>query len=351
MKPYFLKVMAVLAAASILSFAASNPQVIRIGYAGVGSGNRPVGGGAYENTEAEWGSLDREFKADGIEIKRIYFSGAGPAVNEALANNQLDFAWQGDLPGLVGRAGGLPTKLILAATRFDAIYIGVPSSSHVQSLDELKGKRVAVFKGTNLQLAFYKLLASKGYKDTDFKILNMSTADGDAALLSGDIDALVTGADLFPLVDRGVARILYDTKGHPQDSRLSHLLVTESFSAKYPQLVQRVVNQSLKAAAWTSEESNRTKSYQIWVKSGFGLSAWTGDHDWCPEILRSSPLFDTFYRDQYKRLLAVAVQLKLVRHPFDIDKWLDARYLNQGLKDLKLEHFWPEQDTEGKPVH
>jgi len=344
-----LAVAAALAASALLAFAQS-PREIRVGFAGVGSGNRPIGGGTYANILAEQGGLENEFKPDGIAVRNIYFSGAGPAVNEALANRQLDFAWQGDLPALVGRAGGLPTKLILADTRFDPIYFGVPNSSTARSLEDLKGKRVAVFKGTNLQLAFENVLLAKGLKDSDFKVINMSTADGDAALISGDIDALVTGADIFPLVDRGVAKVIYDTKNPPHVGRLSHLLVTEEFASKYPKLVQRFVNAALKSNVWTTDPKNKAAVYQIWTKSGFGLSAWKNDHDWIPEIQRASPLFDPFYRAQYKRLLKIAIDLKLVRRPFDIDAWLDPSYLNQGIKDLKLEHHWTELDAEGVPV-
>jgi sulfonate transport system substrate-binding protein len=349
MKTKLIAWIAAVALSSGLAFA-DNPKIIRIGYAGVGSANRPIGGGTYANTEADWGALDNEFKAEGIEIRRTYFSGAGPAINEALANRQLDFAWQGDLPALVAKAGGLPTKLILAGSRYDAIYVGVPSTSTAKTLEDLKGKRIAVFKGTNLQLAFYNVLAARGLKETDFKLINMNTADGNAALLSGDIDAQATGADIYPLVDRGAARVVFDTRFKPRETRLSHLLVTEDFAAKYPQLVQRVVNVSLKAAAWTSDAKNKTKAYQTWVKSGFGLTSWKQDHDWIAEDLRSSPLFDEFYRAHYKRLLAKAIELKLVRRSYDIDSWLDARYLNQGLKELKLETYWPQQNAEGKVV-
>ena len=161
--------------------AADLPKEIRIGVAGVGTGNRPVVGGAYVATAANNGDLENEFKKDGVAVKYVYFAGAGPAVNEALANGQLDFAYQGDLPALVAKAGGLPTKLILAAGRFSAIYIGVPVDSPYRTLEDLKGKRVAVFKGTNLQLAFYNVLTSRGLKDSDFKTINMSTYDGNAA--------------------------------------------------------------------------------------------------------------------------------------------------------------------------
>jgi sulfonate transport system substrate-binding protein len=329
--------------------AADLPTEIRIGVAGVGTGNRPVVGGAYVATAANNGDLENEFKKDGIAVKYVYFAGAGPAVNEALANGQLDFAYQGDLPALVAKAGGLPTKLILAAGRFSAIYVGVPVDSPYRTLDDLKGKRVAVFKGTNLQLAFYNVLTSRGLKESDFKLINMSTFDGNAALLSKDIDAQVSGNDLVPLVDRGVVRIIYDTQKEVKLTRLTHVLVTEDFEHKYPEIVQRLVNTLLKTAAWEAEEANRGKTYQIWVKSGLGLSAWKRDYDAFRVRDRDSPLFDEYYRTHYKRLLKAGRELKLVRRGFDIDRWLDPTYLNRGLKELHLEGVWPEQDAEGKP--
>ena len=329
--------------------AAGKPSIIRIGVAQVGTGNRPVVGGNYLATAANDGALEHEFEKDGIKVKYTYFAGAGPAVNEALANKQLDFAWQGDLPALVAKAGGLKTKLVLAAGRFSAIYIGVPADSAAKSLEDLKGKRIALFKGTNLQLAFYNLLAKKGFKDSDFKIINMSTFDGNAALLSKDIDAQVSGNDLFPLVDRGVARIVHSTKSEPELTRLTHVLVTEDFESQYPDIVQRLVNVLLKADAWEADEANRSKSYLIWTKSGLNLTAWRKEYDGESLALRDSPLFDDYYRAHYKRLLKTAIDLKLVRRSFDIDPWLDPKYLNQGLADLKLTGLWKPLDVNGKP--
>jgi sulfonate transport system substrate-binding protein len=341
-------------ALALLSLTASaraeeKPSIVRFGVALVGAGNRPVAGGIPISTIADKGALDEEFRADGIQVKVSYFTGAGPAVNEALANDQLDFAAQGDLPGLVAKAGGLPTRLILPQGRFGGIHVAVPASSAARTLEDLRGKRIAVFKGTAWQLAFYRALQSKGLKEGDFKIINMSTADGTAALLSGDIDAQVSGSDLFPLAERGAARIVYTTRGDPKLGVLSHLLVTERFAARYPQIVQRVVNVFLKEAVWLAQEPNRARTYQVWVKTGFGLPAWKGDWDGDPLRDRTSPLFDEYYRAQYRRLLESARDLKLVRRPFDIDRWIDPTFLNQGLATLGVQHPWREFDADARP--
>jgi sulfonate transport system substrate-binding protein len=329
--------------------AEEKPKEIRIGIALVGAGGRPLTGGSVWPVLADKGALEEEFRADGIRVKATYFSGAGPAVNEALANDQLDFAFQGDLPGLVARAGGLPTKLIVAQGRFSGIYVAVPASSSARSLEELKGKRIAVFKGTAWQLAFYRALRAKGLKESDFKIINMSTVDGTAALLSNDIDAQVSGSDVFTLVSRGAARVVYATRGDPALGVLSHVLVTERFAARYPQVVQRLVNVFLKEAAWLAEESNRARAYEIWAKCGFGLPTWKGDFDGDPLRDRLNPLFDEYYRAQYRRLLDAGRDLKLVRKDFDLDRWIDPTFLEAGLATLGLQHTWREFDAAGNP--
>ena len=336
-----------LLAASAL--AEDEPAVIRIGVAGVGTGGRPLVGWSYSSVVAAHGSLESEFAKDGIPVKWTYFSGAGPAVNEALANRQLDFAFEGDLPALVARAGGLPTRVILAHTRREPIYLGVPADSPARTLEDLKGKRIAVFKGTNLQLAFYRVLESKGLEASDFRLVNMSFNDASAAILSKDIDGAVTGPEIFPLVERGVARVVHSTAGEPKIGRLSHLLVTEDFHARHPAIVQRVVNAVLKDAAWLADESHRALAYEIWGRSGLGPPAWKGD--WGAFVLRerASPLFDELYRAQYKRALQAGRALKLVRRDFDVDGWLDPTYLERGLEALGLAGTWRELDAEGKP--
>ncbi|MGL4605632.1 MAG: nitrate ABC transporter substrate-binding protein, partial [Iodobacter sp.] len=110
MKKINLK-LAVLALTLISAASWADPaKVIRIGVATTGTGGRPVFGGASIASANVRGLLEEEFKKDGIKVEWNFFKGAGPAVNEAIANKLLDFAWQGDLPAIVGKSGGLKTK-------------------------------------------------------------------------------------------------------------------------------------------------------------------------------------------------------------------------------------------------
>src|SRR5476649_897234 len=124
-----------LTASLFSSVQAAEPlKEIRIGVATVGVGGKPVAGGTAFNTAQIKGLIDDEFKKDGIKVEWSFFKGAGPAVNEALANKQLDFAWQGDLPAIVARAGGVKTKLILASDQKQFIYLAVPADSPAKTI-------------------------------------------------------------------------------------------------------------------------------------------------------------------------------------------------------------------------
>src|SRR6478609_7188277 len=116
-------------------------------FAGVGIGNRPFSGGSSLSVVHSRGLLEEEFRKDNIKIEWSFFKGAGPAVNEAYANSLIDFALQGDLPSSIGKAGGLKTKLLASTGSRQNTYVAVPADSQIKSLADLKGKKVAIFKG------------------------------------------------------------------------------------------------------------------------------------------------------------------------------------------------------------
>ena len=86
---------------------AAEPLTVRIGFASVGADNRQFSGGSSAAVAHSEHYLDQALHdRPDVKVEWYFFKGAGPAVNEAFANNQLDFAIQGDLPEIIGRANG-----------------------------------------------------------------------------------------------------------------------------------------------------------------------------------------------------------------------------------------------------
>ncbi len=147
------------------------------------------------------GLLEQEFKADGIQIRWSFLRGAGPAVNELYANGLVDFSALGDLPSVIGRAGGLKTKVLAGTFVRGNFYFSVPADSNIKSITDLRGKKIAVLKGTATQLGAVKVLESFGLKEKDVRLINMDTNTAKAALITKDVDATVGGYDYLALRD------------------------------------------------------------------------------------------------------------------------------------------------------
>lgn len=157
------------------------------------------------------GWLEEELKAAGVTVKWTSFD-AGPPMNESFAAGQQDIGFLGDSAAIIPKSAGHDTRIIgLVAAAPQGLAV-VPKNSPITSAKELKGKKVAVVKGS---FAHHLLvLKNNGLAVDDIQFINMTQADIATALAKGDIDA---GAIWEPLItrleDQEVAKVLVDGTG------------------------------------------------------------------------------------------------------------------------------------------
>jgi sulfonate transport system substrate-binding protein len=335
-----------------LTQASSEPLTVRIGFANVGADNRQFSGGSSAAVAHSEHYLDQEFKDHpGIRIEWSFFKGAGPAVNEALANNQLDFALQGDLPEIIGRANGLKTRILLASGAHAPIYLAVPSGSPIKKVADLRGKKLSIFRGTNNHLAAVKVLAGYGLQEKDVQVINMDTATTNAALTSHYIDAAFGNFPLASLAEKNIADIIYTTKGdNPAYERHSTLIGQDAFIAAHPDITQKIVSAIVRAARWSSDEANRDAFFELSARSGFPASGYRFDFQGQDLKYRNSPLIDASIIESYRFQAAQAKEFALLRRNVEIDGWFDRSFLDRALKDQGLVGYWQEYGADGKPA-
>lgn len=330
---------------------ADAPTVIRLGYPGVGVGNRPAAAGNAVATMHLRGMLEDEFRKDGIQINWSFLRGAGPAVNELFANGLLDFSLLGDLPSIVGRASGLEYKLLAGSSVRGNIYLAVPADSSVQNVADLEGKKVAVTKGTATHLAAGKILEGFGLSEKEVRLINMDAQTAISAIVTGDIDAAFGSSQYLGLRDQGVARILFRTTGgDPKYTSNSTFLGNKDFIQRYPEHSKRVLKTYLLAAKWLAEqEEKREQVFQLWTRTGFTFASFK--EDWTGESMKykTSPLVDEYVVSRYGFQINEAKRLGLTRNTFDFKQWVDTSLLNAALKELELEGYWAPRDTNGTP--
>ena len=324
------------------------PPVIRFGVSTAGVGDPPRVNTGWLSVAQTRRFLEDEFKADGIKVEWLFFKGQGPAVNEALANHQLDFTTLGDLPSIIGRSVGIQARVVMSTSRGANTYVGVQPGSAIRGIADLRGKRIGFHKGTATQLAVDRILERHGLTEKDVKVVNLEPATSLAAFQSGDLDALFTTLQLLNLQDKGVARIIYSTHDTPTTGSGGNILVTDRFAQAHPELTQRVVTALVKAAHHASLPANRGEVLKLWASAGSVTAAqYEADMKGQPLTYRLSPRFDPFIVASDRKSVDDALRFKLIRKSFDVGAWIDDRYVENAVKQLKLESFWPAFDANG----
>lgn len=325
------------------------PAVLRFGIATGGVGSNPVRhGGSTTALVRAAGELERAFAADGTKVEWIFFKGAGPAVNEAFVNRQIDLAWQGDLPSIVHRAAGVKTRILVGSGVRTGIYLAVPADSPITRIEDLKGKRVAVFKGTNLHLAAVRALDSRGLKESDVRLVNLDLSAAQAALATKDIDAAFGYVELFALRDKGAAKVIWSA--HEDNYRFTRqlaVLARDEFVQQHPQTVQKVVTAHVKVARQWTDEQRRADLFEEWGKTERPAQDWRQDFIGQPLKVRLSPLLDPFLVARYEDAAEEALRLKLIRSKPEVRSWFDRRFVDAAIKELGQGDYWPAYDADG----
>jgi len=323
------------------------PRVIRFGGPGASKQNQKMWG-LLEVARAK-GFLDREFASDGVKLEYVGFTTV-PMVGEALASGQIDFAGQGELIAILSRAAGTRTRMILPVSRLENAYLLVPNNSPIRQIEDIRGKRIAFTRGAYIHIQTLRILADHGLEESDIQAVNLDPASSATVLASGGIDGVFVGSNLaMPMRNRGVGRIVYDTRSAPRETAQTGLIAREDFLVAHPRTTQRVINALVRAAQWADDPANREELVGLWVYgTDRSLDDLREDLGPGPLTARTSPLIDEFVVSQYRNTQRFAVEARLLRNPVAIDEWIEPRFLEQALRETQLEHFWPRFDALGQ---
>jgi sulfonate transport system substrate-binding protein len=184
------------------------------------------------------GLLEKEFAKDGIAIVWVQSAGSNKAL-EFLNAGSIDFGSTAGSAALVARINGNPIKSIYVYSRPEWTALVTAKDSKITTVADLKGKRVAVTRGTDPHIFLVRALLEAGLSEKDITPVLLQHADGKTALIRGDVDAW---AGLDPMMAQAEiedgARLFFRK---PEANTWGILNVREPFLKDHPDVVRRVL--------------------------------------------------------------------------------------------------------------
>jgi sulfonate transport system substrate-binding protein len=207
--------------------------------------------------------LEKEFAKEGISIVWVQSAGSNKAL-EFLNAGSIDFGSTAGSAALVARINGNPIKSIYVYSRPEWTALVTTRDSAIKTVADLRGKRVAVTRGTDPHIFLVRALLGAGLSEKDITPVLLQHADGKTALIRGDVDAW---AGLDPMmaqaeIEEG-ARLFFRK---PEANTWGILNVREQFLREHPDAVRRVL------AAYEEARKYAIANYDELKKSFIGVT-------------------------------------------------------------------------------
>jgi sulfonate transport system substrate-binding protein len=195
------------------------------------------------------GTLEKRLAQIHVDVQWTEFP-AGPQLLEGLNVGSIDFGIVGEAPPIFAQAAGA-----------DIVYVGfepqasagealiVPKDSPIKALGDIKGKKIALNKGSNVHYLLVKLLEKAGLKYSDIDAIYLAPADARAAFERGSVDAWVIWEPFLAAAQNQTgARIVED--GEELVSNHQFFLASRSYAQKRQDVVQIVLSEIAAVDDW-----------------------------------------------------------------------------------------------------
>lgn len=227
-------------AASVPANAQAKPEVLRIGYQKAAS---------LLVLQKAQGTLEKRLAPLGVAVRWVEFP-AGPQMLEGLNVGSIDVGYVGEAPPVFAQAAGANFVYVgndPASPRAEAIV--VPKDSPLKAVPDLKGKKVALNRGSNVHYLLVRALEHAGLKFSDVQPVYLAPADARAAFERGAVDAWAIWDPFLAAAEKqGAARILADGRGLVNN--YLYYLAERGFAEKHPQVLRVLFDDSVAQGRW-----------------------------------------------------------------------------------------------------
>ncbi|MGN7469522.1 aliphatic sulfonate ABC transporter substrate-binding protein [Brevibacillus sp. SAFN-007a] len=276
------------------------------------------------------GIFEQAFAKAGAEVKWHEFA-SGPPHFEAIASGRLDFGATGGTPVVSAQTGGVDFKAIAVASdgkRNNAIVI--PKDSPITEIHQLKGKKIAVAKGSSAYNFLYMVLDRAGLTDKDVEIIHLQPDEARPALDTGAIDAWSTWE---PYVTTAVVQTQAKTLVTGDDLNLfapGFLIARTGFTTDHPELTvlflktyEEVRRYYVSHLDEVTDEFVKTKKLEREI-----VSKVLQNSD--PILSPITPEFAKAHQEQADFLYSVGA----IKKKLDTSQVMENKFVEQALKEI-----------------
>ena len=190
------------------------------------------------------GTLERRLAPLHVRITWTEFLG-GPALLEAMGAEAIDFGITGDAPPIFAQAAGVPLVYVAVeppSPHGEALI--VPADSPIRSVADLRGKRIALNKGSNVHNLLVRVLQSGGLTPSDVDSVFLKPSDARPAFENGSVDAWVIWDPYLAAAETALkTRQISDgvAGGKVIDENREFFLATRDFAGANPDVVHSII--------------------------------------------------------------------------------------------------------------
>jgi len=195
------------------------------------------------------GGLEKRLQPLGVSVEWKEFQ-SGPPMLEALNVGSIDIGRTGDAPPVFAQAANAPLLYIGGSAPKDrSSGILVPANSAIQTLGDLRGKKIAFTKGSSANYLLAKALKSAGIKWADIEPANLTPVDARAAFQQGNVDAWVIWDPFYAAAQaQKDVRVVKDSKGLAANR--DFYLANRSFVYPNFKIIEAIREETQAVATW-----------------------------------------------------------------------------------------------------
>jgi sulfonate transport system substrate-binding protein len=198
------------------------------------------------------GTLEKRLAAQGVTVQWLEFP-AGPQLLEGLNAGAVDIGSVGETPPIFAQAASVDFVYVgnePPAPKGEAIV--VPHASTIRSISDLRGRKVALNKGSNVHYLLVEALKKANLAYADIQPVYLAPADARAAFVQGSIDAWAIWDPYLAAIERQTnVRVIVDGSGLVRNTQ--YYLATRAIANARPQLVHALLDELDQVDRWARD--------------------------------------------------------------------------------------------------